>query len=31
MWKAGEIRELNNPVIYDIYEPNVWLRIKMEN
>lgn len=28
MWKAGEIRELNNPVIYDIYEPNVWLRIK---
>jgi len=28
MWKAGEIRELNNPVIYNIYEPNVWLRIK---
>lgn len=28
MWKAGEIRELNNPVIYDRNEPNVWLRIK---
>ena len=28
MWKAGETRELNNPVIYDRNEPNVWLRIK---
>lgn len=28
IWKTGQIRELNNPVIYDIYEPNVWLRIK---